>query len=89
MGLFDLFRSKTFEEKINDIYEEAVKVAIQKCGGEEFLAGILVHSAIASTYDTIRKDKSLLSLSGLTESEYETLMENICKKMLNKYLKSY
>ncbi|MBC5641426.1 hypothetical protein H8S77_00795 [Parabacteroides sp. BX2] len=89
MGLLDLFRSKTFEEKISNVYEEAIRAAIQQCGGEEFLAGIFVHSSIASTYDTLRKDRDFLSASGLTEPEYEKLMENICKKMLNKYLKSY
>ena len=89
MGLLDLFRSKTFEERVIDIYEKAVKTAILQCGGEELLAGVLVKSAIASTFDTLRKDRNMLSTSGLTEQEYEKLMENICKKMLNKYLKSY
>lgn len=89
MGLLNLFRDKTFEEKIIDIYEKAVKTAIKQCRGEELLAGILVHSAIASTFDTLRKDRNMLSTSGLTELKYERLMENICEKMLNKYLKSY
>lgn len=90
MGLSDLFRKKThsdfFREEIEKTYRNAVATAIKQCGGNEFIAGVLIQSAIASTYDTLKRDKKLLLISGLTEMEYKMLMENICKEMLDKYL---
>lgn len=93
MGLLDLFRKKTqselFRDEIENTYKHAVMTAIKQCGGNELIAGVLVKSAIASTYDRLKRDKNLLSVSGLTNTEYEILMDNICKKMLNTYLESY
>lgn len=93
MGLLDLFRKKTqseiFRDEIERTYKNAVMTAIKQCGGNELIAGVLVKSAIASTYGMLKRDKNLLSASGLTNIEYELLMENICKKMLDTYLKSY
>jgi hypothetical protein len=89
----DLFREKTlpeiFKEEVENVYENSVKTAMQQCGGDELIAGVLVYSAIASTYDILKRDKYLLLTSGLTELEYGKLMENICDEMLNKYLQSY
>lgn len=93
MGLSDLFRKKTqselFRDEIEKTYKHAVMAAIKQCGGNELIAGVLVKSAIASTYDMLKRDRNLLSVSGLTNIEYEILMDNICKKMLDTYLKSY
>lgn len=93
MGLSDLFRKKTqseiFREEIEKTYKNAVMTAIKQCGGNELIAGVLVKSAIASTYDTLKRDKDLLLVSRLSDTEYEILMENICKKMLDTYLQSY
>ena len=54
MGLLDLFRKKTqseiFRDEIERTYKNAVMTAIKQCGGNELIAGVLVKSAIASTF---------------------------------------
>lgn len=93
MGLLDLFRKKTkseiFRDEIERAYKDAVMTAIKQSGGNELIAGVLVKYAITSTYDMLIQDKDLLLASGLINSEYKLLMGNICKKMLDTYLKSY
>jgi hypothetical protein len=89
MGQPDLFRNEIFRKSVEYAYESSVETALQQCGGDELIAGVLVYSAIASTYDTLKRDKKLLLLSGLTELEYEKLMQSVCDKMLGKYLQSY
>lgn len=88
----NLFRKKTsseiFVREINDNYKVAVKAALKQSLGDEFMAGVLVKSAIATTYDRLKNNEDLLLASALTEAEYQEFMERVCVKMLDKYLKS-
>lgn len=88
MSVFDFFKkekssTEIFVEQVESTFNRAVKTAIDQCGGNELIAGVLVHHAIASTYDSLRKNKDLLLLSGMSENEFQNFMERTCKKMLD------
>ncbi len=90
MGLSSFYSKRNpadiLEEKVRETYKNTVERILRECRENEFLAGIMVQSAIASTYDALKQDKDLLLLSGLTELEYENMMERICKEILDIYL---
>ena len=73
-------------KEIQEAYGKAIDEAIVNSGGNELIAGVMVYSAIANTYDLLKKDTRLFYASGLTSYEYEELMEKICKHMLKIFI---
>ncbi|WP_315085396.1 hypothetical protein [Bacteroides heparinolyticus] len=91
MGTFDWFRKKspaeTLEKEVKTTYKRVVKNAIRQSNGNLLIAGVLVQSAITSTYESLKTNKDLLLQSELTEIEYNNMMERIFKEILSIYLK--
>lgn len=90
MGLLNLFRKKTqseiFRDEIKRVYKNAV-TAIKQCERNELITGVLAKFAIASTYDTLKRDRNLLSTSKRWETEIywkRTIDQNIWKTWLYK-----
>lgn len=88
MGIFE-FISNSPERRIGKQFDRAVKDAVEQSGGEPLIAGVLVYSAIAKTYDSLKHDGSFIRQCGLPEPEFMQLLENVLNKKGREYVSNW
>lgn len=92
-GLFNtnkstLSKKDMVRKKINDAFENAIsEVAKNEMINDPLMGGMLVYSAIGNSCDAFKKSSELLLLSGLSNTEYISMVEQITSEKLEKYLK--
>ena len=78
-----------FRVMVDNVFEDNIKSIIEESGAEELIADVLVYSIIADTYKALMDDKEqLMAYIGLTDKEFDLILEEKCKKMVAKYVKS-
>ena len=86
-GIFWFFY-KSPEKIIGDCFDKSVKTATKDVD-EPMLAGVIVFSALANTYDSLKHDNAMLQKCGLSKSEYLELLEDILNKKGRKYISNW
>ena len=94
MGLFGLFKSKNFKSKEEEFryhVRASYDASVQKVVNENadmiqvpMFGGMMVQAAIASVYQSLKNDPKL---SLITSFEPLEIIEEECKRALDKYLK--
>lgn len=92
MGIFDIFRKKTpeqkFREKVRDAFEESVRDAKKQLMNNPMFDGLLIEAAIGNTRKALLEVPELQVL-GLMANGWipEEVIDQECNRCLNKYLK--
>ena len=91
MGLFGFFKSKEeqFRSHIRDCFEESVKNTIKEKGDllkEPMFGGLMIQAAIGPMYQTLKNDPKLGILSVKYDFDPYEIIEEECKRTMNKYL---
>lgn len=82
-------KQSLFREMVENAFEDNITYVIVEFGLEELIADVLVYNTIADTYKALMKDKEqLMNYIGLTDKEFDLILEEECKKMVAKYVKS-
>ena len=82
-------RQSLFREMVENAFEDNITFVIVEFGAEEVIADVLVFNTIADTYKALMDDKEqLMAYIGLTDKEFDLILEEECKKMIAKYVKS-
>jgi len=84
MGIFDFF-SKSPEKMLGDYFDKSI-MAAAKGVDNPMIAGVVVYSTIAKTYDSLKHDNAMIQKCGLTNSDYLQLLEKVLDKKGREYL---
>lgn len=90
MGLFDFFKSDEdkVRSKIRKGFDGCVRTAVNSAGtNDSFMLGIMVQAAIADFYKSMKDNPTLWLLCNKLGLDYNTILEEECRRALNKYLK--
>lgn len=92
MGLFKFRRKLTAEEqfrqKIHEAFETSATKAISELSGDNFMDGLIVQAAIGSVRNSLLNQPELHLVSLIAKDwSPEQIIDEECKKVLNKYLK--
>lgn len=87
MGLFDFF-SKSPEKMLGDYFDKSI-MAAAKGVDNPMIAGVVVYSAIAKAYDSLKHDSAMIQKCGLTNSEYLQLLERVLNKKGREYINNW
>ena len=90
MGLFDFFKSD--EDKVRSKiligFDGCVRTAVNSAGtNDSFMLGIMVQAAIADFYKSMKDIPALWLLCNKLGLDYNTILDEECKRALKKYLK--
>lgn len=88
MGLLNLF-SNSSEQKLGRCFDKAAIDVISTYGYESIIAGVMMYSAIANTYDNLKHNHSMIRSCGLPESEYQQLLEKVLNKKGREYISNW
>ena len=88
MGLFDFFTSSP-EKKMGKCFDNAVDNAVKSCGGNPMIAGVITFHAIAKTYDKLKLDKSMMQQCGLSDEEYQNLLDKVLNVKGREYISNW
>ena len=88
MGLFDYF-SKSPEKILGDYFDKAVMDAADSSGGNPMIAGVMIFSTIAQTYDSLKRNNTVIQKCGLSNSDYLQLLEKVLNKKGREYLSNW
>ena len=84
MGIFDFF-SISPEKMLGDYFDKSI-MAAAKGVDNPMIAGVVVYSTIAKTYDSLKHDNAMIQKCGLTNSDYLQLLEKVLDKKGREYL---
>ena len=90
MGLFDFFKSdeEKVRSKIRKGFDGCVRTAVKSAGtNDSFMLGIMVQAAIADFYKSMKDHPAIWMLCNKLGVDYDTILEEECRRALNKYLK--
>ena len=87
MGLFNMF-NKSPEKMIGDFFDKSIMAAV-KGVDNPMIAGVIVYSAIANTYDSLKHDNTMIQKCGLSNSDYLQLLEKVLDKKGREYLSNW
>lgn len=87
MGIFDFF-SNSPEKLLGDYFDKSI-MAAAKGVDNPMIAGVVVYSAIAKTYDSLKHDSSMIQKCGLSNSEYLQLLEKVLNKKGREYINNW
>lgn len=87
MGLFDFF-SKSPEKMLGDYFDKSIMAAANGVDNP-MIAGVVVYSAIAKTYDSLKHDNAMIQKCGLSNSDYLQLLEKVLDKKGREYLSNW
>ena len=87
MGLFDFF-SKSPEKMLGDYFDKSIMAAANGVDNP-MIAGVVVYSAIAKAYDSLKRDSAMIQKCGLTYSEYLQLLERVLNKKGREYINNW
>jgi hypothetical protein len=90
MSLFGLFTRKTPEnqlrEKIRKEFDIAAQEALKQGLKDPFLGAMMVQASVGSLYQELKKSTEMEILCNLQGIDYQTMLEEECNKILEKYL---
>lgn len=91
MGLFGLFKSKEekFRDHVRACFDESVENVVKEHGDmvkDPMFGGMMVQSAIASVYQTLKNDPKLSLFANISDFNPLEIIEEECKRALDKYL---
>lgn len=87
--MFRLFKSDSdkIRQKIHEGFEDVVKNTVKHSKiNDPVLLGLMVQAAIGSFYQGMKGDATMLALCYAKGIDYASILEDECKKTLNKYL---
>lgn len=87
--MFGLFQSDAdkIRQKIHEGFEDAVKSAVKHSGNNDpMFLGLMVQAAIGSFYQSMKGNATMIVLCDAKGIDYESILEDECKKTLDKYL---
>ena len=87
MGIFD-FLSKSPEKMLEDYFDKSI-MAAAKGVDNPMIAGVVVYSTIAKTYDSLKHDNAMIQKCGLSNSDYLQLLEKVLDKKGREYLSNW
>lgn len=87
MGIFNFF-SKSPEKMLGDYFDRSIMAAVRGVDNP-MIAGVVVYSAIAETYDSLKHDNAIIQKCGLSNSDYLQLLEKVLNKKGQKYLSNW
>ena len=87
MGIFNFF-SKSPEKMLGDYFDRSIMAAVRGVDNP-MIAGVVVYSAIAETYDSLKHDNAMIQKCGLSNSDYLQLLEKVLNKKGQKYLSNW
>ena len=87
MGLFNMF-NKSPEKMIGDFFDKSIMAAV-KGVDNPMLAGVVVYSAIAKTYDSLKHDNAMIQKCCLSNSDYLQLLEKVLDKKGREYISNW
>lgn len=87
MGIFNFF-SKSPEKILGDYFDRSIMAAVRGVDNP-MIAGVVVYSAIAETYDSLKHDNAIIQKCGLSNSDYLQLLEKVLNKKGQKYLSNW
>ena len=74
--------------KIRNGFDGCVRTAVKSAGtNDSFMLGIMVQAAIADFYKSMKDHPALWMLCNKLGVDYDTILEEECRRALNKYLK--
>ena len=90
MSMFGLFARKTPEnqlrEKIRKEFDIAAQEALKQGLKDPFLGAMMVQASVGSLYQELKKSTEMEILCNLQGIDYQTMLEEECNKILEKYL---
>ena len=91
MSIFNLFRKKSteevFREKVRDAFEESVRDAKKHLNGNMLFDGMILQASIGTMRQSLL-DSPELQILGLSQNwSPEIIIDEECKRVMNKYLK--
>jgi hypothetical protein len=87
MGIFDYF-SKSPEKMLGDYFDKSIMTATNGVDNP-MIAGVVVYSTIAKTYDSLKHDNAMIQKCGLSNSDYLQLLEKVLDKKGREYLSNW
>lgn len=87
MGIFNYF-SKSPEKMLGDYFDRSIMAAVRGVDNP-MIAGVVVYSAIAETYDSLKHDNAIIQKCGLSNSDYLQLLEKVLNKKGQEYLSNW
>lgn len=87
MGIFNYF-SKSPEKMLGDYFDRSIMAAVRGVDNP-MIAGVVVYSAIAETYDSLKHDNTIIQKCGLSNSDYLQLLEKVLNKKGQEYLSNW
>lgn len=89
MGIFDYLLGHSPEKKIGKCFDKAVENAARASGSVSMIAGVMTFSAITKTYDSLKQDLFMMQQCGLSEFEYQQLLEKVLNKKGREYISNW
>lgn len=90
MGIFDfLFETKEskLRKQIRKSFNDSVKNACRKADIKDPLfRDLMIRSAIANLYDALKKESTLYVIASAQGLDFDEILEDECKRAMNKYL---
>ena len=80
--------NKSPEKMIGDFFDKSIMAAV-KGVDNPMIAGVIVYSAIANTYDSLKHDNTMIQKCGLSNSDYLQLLEKVLDKKGREYLSNW
>ncbi len=87
MGIFDFF-SKSPEKMLGDYFDKSIMTATNGVDNP-MIAGVVVYSTIAKTYDSLKHDNAMIQKCGLSNSDYLQLLEKVLNKKGREYISNW
>lgn len=87
MGFFDLF-SKSPDKMLGDYFDKSIMTAVKGIDNP-MIAGVIVYSAIAKTYDSLKHDDAMIQKCGLSNPDYLQLLDKVLDKKGREYLSNW
>ena len=87
MGIFNYF-SKSPEKMLGDYFDRSIMAAVRGVDNP-MIAGVVVYSAIAETYDSLKHDNAMIQKCGFSNSDYLQLLEKVLNKKGREYLSNW
>ena len=80
--------NKSPEKMIGDFFDKSIMAAV-KGVDNPMLAGVVVYSAIAKTYDSLKHDNAMIQKCCLSNSDYLQLLEKVLDKKGREYISNW
>lgn len=87
MSIFDYF-SKSPKKLLGDYFDKSI-MAEANGVDDPTIAGIVVYSAIAKAYDSLKHDNAMIQKCGLSNSDYLQLLEIVLNTKGREYLSNW